>query len=264
MTDTTQLTPDPAGRVVLVTGGASGLGEATARHFHALGHPVVILDRDGDRAAAIAAELGSGVIAVAGSVVDEDDTRRAVDAACELGELRVAIACAGGGEAAGRVIDRHGAPHDLGAFTRTLELNVVGSFNTMRLAASAMVRHEPDPDGERGVVLLVSSGAGFEGQIGQIAYGSAKSALIGMTLIGARDLAGSGIRVNAIAPGVMDTPAWSQAPQELRDQLAATVPFPNRLGAPDEFARLAEHLVANRYLNGQVVRLDGALRFGPR
>jgi 3-hydroxyacyl-CoA dehydrogenase / 3-hydroxy-2-methylbutyryl-CoA dehydrogenase len=250
--------------VVLVTGAASGLGEATARHFHALGHPVVVFDRDGARADAVVADLGDGAAAVVGSVIDEDDTRRAVDAASDLGELRVAVACAGGGEAAGRVVDRKGNPHDLTAFTRTLDLNVTGSFNTLRLAAAAMAGLEPDEGGERGVVVLVTSGAGFEGQIGQIAYGSAKSALIGMTLIGARDLASSGIRVNAVAPGVMDTPAWSQAPQELRDQLAATVPFPHRLGRPDEFASLVQHLVENQYLNGHVARIDGALRFGPR
>lgn len=255
---------DAATRVALVTGAASGLGEATARHLHALGHPVVVFDRDADRAEAVVAGLGERAVAVVGSVIDEADTLRAVDAARELGELRIAVACAGGGAAAERVVNKKGEPHSLAGFTTTLDLNVVGSFNTLRLASAAMAQLEPDEDGERGAVVLVTSGAGFEGQIGQIAYSSAKAALIGMTLVAARDLANVGVRVNAVAPGVMDTPAWAQAPQELRDQLAATVPFPHRLGRPDEFARLVEHLVENRYLNGHVARIDGALRFGPR
>jgi NAD(P)-dependent dehydrogenase (short-subunit alcohol dehydrogenase family) len=152
----------------------------------------------------------------------------------------------------------------MGIFERTIALNVTGSFNTLRLCAAAMSENDPDTDGERGVVVLVSSGAGFEGQIGQIAYGSAKSALIGMTLIGARDLSSIGVRVNAIAPGVMNTSAWEQAPPEMKSALEATVPFPRRLGEPNEFARLAEHLCENHYLNGHVARLDGALRFGPK
>jgi NAD(P)-dependent dehydrogenase (short-subunit alcohol dehydrogenase family) len=256
--------PDPTNRVALVTGAASGLGEATARHFHALGHPVVLFDLNAEGLDAVAAALGDRVAGVAGSVIDPDDTQRAVDAAAGLGGLRIAVACAGGGAAASRVVDRKGNPHPLDAFTQTLDLNVVGTFNTLRLAAVAMSGLEPDADGERGAIVLVTSGAAFEGQIGQIAYGSAKSALLGMTLIAARDLSSQGIRVNAVAPGVMDTAGWAQAPEELRDQLAATVPFPHRLGHPHEFARLVQHLVENQYLNGHVARIDGALRFGPR
>lgn len=250
--------------VVLVTGGASGLGEATTDHFIDLGHPVVVLDLDADRCAASATRLGDRGTVVRGSVLDDDDVQRAIDAAAALGGLRWVVACAGGGEAGGRTVGKGGVPHDRGIFQRTIDLNVTGSFNTLRLCASAMSTNEPDDDGERGAIVLVSSGAGFEGQIGQIAYGSAKAALLGMTLIGARDLASIGVRVNAIAPGVMDTSAWSQAPPELKANLEATVPFPKRLGAPDEFARLAEHLLTNHYLNGHVARLDGALRFGPK
>lgn len=255
---------DTARTVVLVTGGASGLGEATAKYFATQGHPVVVVDLDATKCAALSEWLGARGAVVCGSILDDADLGAAIDAAKGFGELRWVIACAGGGEVGGRVVGKGGVPHDMGIFERTIALNVTGSFNTLRLCAAAMSTNEPDPDGERGAVVLVSSGAGFEGQIGQIAYGSAKSALIGMTLIGARDLSSVGIRVNAIAPGVMDTAAWSQAPAELKAGLEATVPFPKRLGAPEEFARLAEHLCDNRYLNGHVARLDGALRFGPK
>jgi NAD(P)-dependent dehydrogenase (short-subunit alcohol dehydrogenase family) len=249
---------------VLVTGGASGLGAATVEHFVALGHPVVVLDRDPAACAALAGRLGDRGVVVTGSVLDDDDVRSAIDAADRLGGLRWVVACAGGGEAGGRVVGRDGTPHDREVFERTMSLNVTGSFNTVRLCASAMAGNAPDAGAERGAIVLVSSAAGYEGQIGQIAYGSAKAALIGMTLIAARDLSSIGVRVNAIAPGVMDTAAWSQAPPDLKAALEATVPFPRRLGAPDEFARLAEHLLTNRYMNGHVARLDGALRFAPK
>jgi len=255
---------DPTNRAVLITGGASGLGEATALYFVDQGHPVIVLDRDVAKCEAMAAQLGDRGAVICGSVLDDADVQRAVDAARNFGELRWVIACAGGGEVGGRIVGKGGVPHDMGIFQRTLELNVTGSFNTLRLAASAMSENDPDPDGERGAAVLITSGAGFEGQIGQIAYGSAKSALIGMTLIAARDLSSVGIRVNAIAPGVMNTSAWEQGPPELKASLESTVPFPKRLGAPLEFARLAEHLLSNRYMNGHVARLDGALRFGPK
>ena len=255
---------DHSRRAVLITGGASGLGEATALYFAAQGSPVVVIDRDSAKCDAIASKLGDRGAAVCGSVLDDEDVHRAIDAARGFGELRWVVACAGGGEVGGRIVGKGGVPHDMGIFQRTIDLNVTGSFNTLRLAASAMAENEPDPDGERGAAVLVTSGAGFEGQIGQIAYGSAKSALIGMTLIAARDLSSVGIRVNAIAPGVMNTSAWEQGPPELKASLEATVPFPKRLGDPEEFARLAEHLLSNRYMNGHVARLDGALRFGPK
>lgn len=255
---------DPSDRSVLVTGGASGLGEATALYFLGLGHPVVVIDRDEMKCGVIADRLGDRGAVVCGSVLDDADVQAAIDAARSFGELRWVVASAGGGEAGGRLVGKGGTPHDMGIFQRTIDLNVTGTFNTLRLTASAMSENTPDADGERGAVVLVSSGAGFEGQIGQIAYGSAKAALVGMTLIGARDLSSVGVRVNAIAPGVMDTSAWEQAPPEMKAALEATVPFPKRLGAPEEFARLAEHLLSNRYMNGHVARLDGALRFAPK
>ena len=253
-----------ASEVVLVTGGASGLGEATALYFAEAGHPVVVIDLDATKCAAMAERLGERGAVIAGSILDDADVNAAIEAARSFGALRWVVACAGGGEAGGRTVGKGGVPHDMGIFERTIALNVTGSFNTLRLCASAMSTNEPDADGERGAIVLVSSGAGFEGQIGQIAYGSAKSALIGMTLIGARDLSSIGVRVNAIAPGVMDTAAWSQAPPDMKAALEATVPFPKRLGTPTEFARLAEHLLDNHYLNGHVARLDGALRFSPK
>jgi len=258
------MTTDPSERTVLISGGASGLGEVTALWFLGLGHPVVVLDLDAKKCEAMKEHLGDRGAVVCGSVLDDADVQRAIDAARIFGELRMVIACAGGGEVGGRIVGKGGVPHDMGIFQRTLELNVTGSFNTLRLAAAAMSENDPDSDGERGAALLVTSGAGFEGQIGQIAYGSAKSALIGMTLIAARDLSSVGIRVNAIAPGVMNTSAWEQGPPELKTALESTVPFPKRLGEPEEFARLAEHLLTNRYMNGHVARLDGALRFAPK
>jgi NAD(P)-dependent dehydrogenase (short-subunit alcohol dehydrogenase family) len=253
------------GSVAVVTGGASGLGEAAARRFHALGATVVIFDRDAERAKRLAAELGNCAEAVDGDVLSEPDTQRALDVATELGGVRILIACAGGAVGGGgRTVDRSGAPHDLAAFSATVQLNVVGTFNSVRLAAAAMAKLEPQDDGERGAIVTTASIAGFEGQIGQIAYGSAKAALIGMTLIAARDLAAVGVRVNCIAPGTMATRAWDRAPAKLRADLERKVPFPARFGHPEEFGALAEHLVTNRYINGQVVRLDGAIRFDPK
>lgn len=257
-------TVDRSRNVILVTGGASGLGLATVTYFAERGFPVVVIDRDAEKCAVVATSLGEKGVVVCGSVLDEEDVNRAIASASSLGVLRWVVACAGGGEAGGRLVGKGAMPHDIGVFQRTMDLNVTGTFNTLRLAAAAMSTNEPDEDGERGAAVLVTSGAGFEGQIGQIAYGSAKSALIGMTLIAARDLSSVGIRVNAIAPGVMDTSAWEQAPVELKSALEATVPFPRRLGSPEEFARLAEHLLENRYMNGHVARLDGALRFAPK
>lgn len=249
--------------VVLVTGGASGLGEATARHLRTRGAKVVIFDRDRERTQALADELG--IVGATGDVTSEADTEAAIGRALELGPLRAVVAVAGGALITTRTVGRDGTPHPLQGFVDTLNLNVVGTFNTLRLAAAAMAAQEPtDADGERGVFTLTSSIAGYEGQIGQISYGTAKAGIIGMTLIAARDLASSGIRVNAIAPGTMGTQAWEQAPDGLRPALEAKVPFPRRFGRPQEFAELAEHLTTNSYLNGQVIRLDGAIRFDPR
>ncbi len=261
-----------AGNVALVTGAASGLGEATARHLRGLGATVVLFDRDGERTPKIAAELGDAPHVV-GDATREADVQAAVDAAASAGPLRIVVACAGGATASQRTIRRDGTPHDLDLFVATMNLNVVSTFNTVRLAAAAMAELDPadggpdsgpDGDGERGVIVTTSSIAGYEGQVGQIAYATAKAGIIGMTLVAARDLASVGVRVNSIAPGTIGTRAWEQAPADMRAALAAKVPFPGRFGRPSEFARLAEHLITNCYINGHVVRLDGAIRFDPK
>jgi NAD(P)-dependent dehydrogenase (short-subunit alcohol dehydrogenase family) len=248
----------------LITGGASGLGAATTRHLYAHGASVVVFDRDAAKGEQLVAALGDRAVFVAGDVLSTDDTERAIAAATELGGLRVVVACAGGARGVQRTLGRDDKPHDLDLFADTIQLNLVGSFNTARLAAAAMAAQEPREDGERGVIVFVASIAGYEGQIGQVAYGSAKAGIIGMTLIAARDLASRGIRVNAIAPGTIRTEAWDLAPAEMLEGFESKVPFPRRLGDPSEFAALVEHLVTNRYMNGHVVRLDGAIRFDPR
>jgi NAD(P)-dependent dehydrogenase (short-subunit alcohol dehydrogenase family) len=256
------------GNVALVTGAGSGLGKATARFLHAEGAKVVLFDMDVERGAAVAAELGERAVFVAGSILESDDLERAIATATELGGLRMVFAIAGGvprGVRAGRTVSRDGTPHSLEAYSSVVELNLIGTFNTLRLGAAAMSVQEPiTEDGERGVIVTTASIAGYEGQIGQIAYGSAKAGVIGMTIIAARDMSAAGVRVNCIAPGTMFTEAWDMAPDELRLALEAKVPFPRRLGHPDEFAALAAHFVTNAYLNGHVARLDGAIRFDPR
>jgi NAD(P)-dependent dehydrogenase (short-subunit alcohol dehydrogenase family) len=253
------------GNVALVTGGASGLGEATARHLIDRGAQVVVFDRDVDRATDVTKALGSAALAVGGDASSEADVANAVEAASGLGPLRILVTCAGGATRSARTVARNGQAHDLGDFVSTLNLNVVTTFNSLRLAAAAMAALDPeDEDGERGAIVTTASIAGYEGQIGQIAYGTAKAGIIGMTLIAARDLAANGIRVNAIAPGTIRTRAWDQAPADLIDTLESKVPFPRRFGRPEEFAELVEHLVTNRYINGHVVRIDGAIRFDPK
>ena len=254
------------GNVALVTGGASGLAKATARHIHARGAKVVILDRNAEGARQVADELGDGAVGVGGSILDEADVAHAIEVAQGLGALRMCFAIAGGGvPGGGRTVNRDGSPHALEPFAKTVELNMVGTFNTMRMASSAMAQLEPaNEDGERGAIVLTASIAGIEGQIGQISYGSAKAGIIGMTIIAARDLAAVGIRVNCIAPGTMLTEAWGLTRSTIQESLEAKVPFPRRFGKPEEFARLAEHLVTNEYLNGTVIRLDGAVRFDPK
>jgi NAD(P)-dependent dehydrogenase (short-subunit alcohol dehydrogenase family) len=256
---------DLHGRALLVTGGASGLGEATVRYFAARGTNVVVFDRDGERGKAIQAELGGSIVFVEGSVLDDDDVQAAVAAATDLGGLRGVVACAGGARNSARTISRDGTPHDRDLFTDTVDLNLVGTFNTLRFSASAMNALDPvDDDGQRGAIVMVASIAGYEGQIGQLAYGAAKAGIIGMTIVAARDLSSAGIRVNSIAPGTIHTRAWDGAPAEMRKAFEDKVPFPKRFGRPEEFAALAEHLLTNDYLNGHVARLDGAIRFDPK
>jgi NAD(P)-dependent dehydrogenase (short-subunit alcohol dehydrogenase family) len=254
---------DVAGSVALVTGGASGLGAATARRLAAAGATVVILDLPTSAGADVAASLPGNARFAPADVTDAEAVERAVALAAEAGDLRVLVCCAGVGTPA-RVVGRDGAPMPLVHFTRILEINLVGTFNAVRLAAARMVGTPPNTDGERGVVVMTASIAAFDGQIGQAAYSASKGGIVGMTLPLARDLARDGVRVVCIAPGVFDTPLLGNAPQQLRDALGAAVPFPPRLGRPDEFAALAEAIVGNAMLNGEVIRLDGAMRMPPR
>jgi NAD(P)-dependent dehydrogenase (short-subunit alcohol dehydrogenase family) len=248
----------------VVTGGASGLGAATVRRLVAAGAQVVIADRDEDRGAALAGELGDRAHFAHADVTDANSLYSVIDRAVELAPLRVAVSCAGVGFAA-RTLNRDGVPHDLQLFKTVIEVNLVGTFNVIRLAAAAMAKNDPDPEtGERGVVINTASVAAFEGQIGQIAYAASKSGVAGMTLPAARDLAPAGIRVVTIAPGVFDTQMLAMLPDEAKSALGASVVFPKRLGDPDEYAALVAHAVDNHYLNGEVIRLDGALRMGPR
>jgi NAD(P)-dependent dehydrogenase (short-subunit alcohol dehydrogenase family) len=255
---------DLAGRSAIVTGGAGGLGAATVRRLVGLGAGVAILDQAGDRAAEVAGELGDTVVAVGGDVNDDEDVAAAIAAAGTVGTLSVVVNIAGGGVGGGRTVGRDGKPHDMGAFTTTMAMNAFGTFNVTRLAAAAMAANEPDDHGQRGVVVNTGSIAGMEGQAGQVAYGAAKAAVLGMTLPLARDLAPVGVRVCGIAPGTMGTPLMLGAPQEMQDHLVESIVFPKRMGRPEEFALLVEAIATNPYLNGENIRLDGALRFPPR
>lgn len=255
---------EPAGRSALVTGGAGGLGGATVRRLVETGCGVAIFDRDGDRAAALADELGDLAVAATGDVNDDADVGAAIAAAQTLGPLSVVVNVAGGGVGGGRTVGRDGSPHDKDAFVGTMEMNAIGTFNVSRLAASAMGANEPDDEGERGVIVNTASIAGIEGQTGQLAYAAAKAAILGMTLPMARDLSPLGIRVCAIAPGTMGTPLMMSTPEELQAHLVSTIQFPKRMGKPEEFALLVESIVRNPYLNGESIRLDGALRFPPK
>jgi NAD(P)-dependent dehydrogenase (short-subunit alcohol dehydrogenase family) len=246
----------------LVTGGASGLGLATARRLAARGARVVVCDLPHSDGAAVAASLGGGARVVAAAVGDEAGMQQAVAAAEALGALRVLVHCAGRADAL-RVLDRDGKPGSLEHYAEVIRVNLVGSFNALRLAAASMARTEP-VEGERGVCILTASIAGYEGQIGQLPYASSKAGVIGMTLTAARDLASRLIRVCTIAPGIFDTPMLQRMPEEVRRSLGASVPNPARLGQPEEYAALALHIVENPMLNGETIRLDGALRMAPR
>ncbi len=244
------------GTTALITGGASGLGLATAEAMAARGARVVILDLPSSRGEEQAKRLGG--VFVGGDVTSEEDVRRAVDAAAGL---RVLVNCAGIGPSA-RIVGRDG-PHPLDAFRRVVDINLVGTFNALRLAAACMARSEP-VDGDRGVIVNTASVAAFEGQVGQAAYAASKAGIVGLTICAARDLASLGIRVCTIAPGIFDTPLLGTLSEEFRQSLSAAVPNPKRLGSPGEYAALAVHIVENGYLNGETIRLDGAIRMPPR
>jgi NAD(P)-dependent dehydrogenase (short-subunit alcohol dehydrogenase family) len=249
------------GTSAIVTGGASGLGAGTVRKLTALGVRCTIFDRNEQGAKDLASEIGANYCG--GDVTNPEDCQRAVDQAAEGGQLRVAVNCAGTGWV-GRVINRDNSPHDLGAFKFIQELNVIGTFNVMTRAASAIAQTDPLADGERGVVVNTASVAAFEGQIGQLAYSASKGAVVGMTLPAARDLAPVGIRVVTIAPGLFDTPLLGMLPAEQREALGQSVLFPKKLGQPEEFGELVAHIVRNSYLNGEVIRLDGGIRMPPK
>jgi 3-hydroxyacyl-CoA dehydrogenase / 3-hydroxy-2-methylbutyryl-CoA dehydrogenase len=250
------------GAIALVAGGASGLGEATARRLHADGAEVVIADLNAGKGEALAAELGERASFVEANVLEADQVQAAVDAAAERGALRISVCCAGIGWAQ-RTVSKQG-PHDLEIFSNVIKVNLIGTFNVLRLAASAMVGGEPDEGGERGVCVNTASIAAFDGQIGQVAYSASKGGIVGLTLPAARDLAGRGVRVVTVAPGLFDTPLLAALPQEQREALGAGIPFPSRLGLPAEYADLVAAIVANPMLNGETIRLDGALRMPPR
>ncbi len=248
--------------VAVVTGAASGLGLACARRLVAKGMQVVIADLPGSRGGEVAAELGAAAHFVAADVSSGEQMVAVFDQARALGAVRALVHCAGRGGPV-RLLDREGKPGSLADFETIIRINLTGSFNTLRLAAAAMAVNEP-VDGDRGACVLTASIAGYEGQIGQIPYASSKAGVIGMTLVAARDLAQRGIRVCTIAPGVFDTPILARLPEHVKASLGAAVPHPPRLGRADEFAALALHILENPMLNGETIRLDGALRMAPR
>jgi NAD(P)-dependent dehydrogenase (short-subunit alcohol dehydrogenase family) len=249
------------GAGAIVAGGASGLGAATARLLAEKGARVAIADLDGDKASALAEELGGAGFKA--DVTNEDEVKAAVDGAVEaLGGIRLAVSCAGIGWAE-RTVGKNG-PANLQPFETVIRVNLIGTFNVLRLAAAAMAQNEPDEGGERGAVVMTASIAAFDGQIGQTAYAASKGGIVGLTLPAARDLSRQGIRVNTIAPGTFDTPLLAGLPEPAREALGQQIPFPSRLGDPTEFAALACHIAQNPMLNGETIRLDGALRMPPK
>jgi NAD(P)-dependent dehydrogenase (short-subunit alcohol dehydrogenase family) len=249
------------GITAVVTGGASGLGRATAERLIRSGAQVVIVDLPSSPGKDVAKEIGAAAY-VAGDITSEADMRAAFDAAEAIGLLRATVHCAGRGGAL-RILDKEGRPGSLEQYAGAITTNLVGTFNVLRLAAASMAKNQPI-DGERGAIVLTASIAAYEGQIGQIPYASSKAGIVGMTLVAARDLANRAVRVCTIAPGIFDTPMLARVTPEFREALAQSVPNPPRLGRPDEYAQLAEQIIANPMLNGETIRLDGALRMTPR
>ncbi|MEU9456133.1 SDR family NAD(P)-dependent oxidoreductase [Streptomyces sp. NPDC048277] len=247
----------------LVTGGASGLGAATAAAFADAGAKVVITDLPGSPGAETAAAIGGAVRFVPADITDEESLRAPLEAAQEAGNLRAVVHCAGRGGDRLRILDKSGAPATLDSYRQVLEVNLVGSYNVLRLAAAAMAGNTVE-DGDRGAIVLTASAAAFEGQIGQTSYAASKGGVHAMTLVAARDLASWAIRVNTIAPGTFDTPMLARLREDIRRGIAETIPHPRRLGNPEDYADLALTLVRNPYVNGETIRLDGALRMGPR
>jgi NAD(P)-dependent dehydrogenase (short-subunit alcohol dehydrogenase family) len=251
---------DIAGKVFIVTGGASGLGEGTARMLAANGGKVVIADMQVEKGEAIAKEIGGTFVKC--DVSQEADSQAVVAKAVAMGKLMGLVNCAGIAPAE-KTVGKNGA-HSLALFSKTITVNLIGSFNMIRLSAEAMSRNEPEATGERGVLISTASVAAYDGQMGQAAYSASKGGVVGMTLPIARDLARNGIRNMTIAPGIFGTPMMFGMPQEVQDSLAASVPFPSRLGTPLDYAKLVRHIFENDMLNGEVIRLDGAIRLAPR
>src|SRR3954451_5359532 len=251
------------GANALVAGGASGLGAATVRALHERGASVVIADLNAEKGEALASELGENAAFMETNVMEPEPVQGAVDAAADApGGLRISVCCAGITWAQ-RTAPKQG-PHDLEIFHNVIKVNLVGTFNVLRLACAAMSDNEPGDEGERGVCINTASIAAWDGQIGQVAYSASKGGVVGLTLPAARDLASRGVRVVTIAPGLFDTPLLAALPEDARAELGRQIPFPSRLGLPDEYAALARHIVENRMLNGETIRLDGALRMAPR
>ena len=246
-----------------ITGGGSGLGAATARLFAENGAHVALADVDEEAGEQMASQIGSAAEFVRTDVTDEESVQDALDSVVEIfGSLNGVVNCAGIGPAA-KVVGKKGV-HDLGLFTKTVEINLVGTFNVIRFAAVRLAENELGEDGERGVIINTASVAAYDGQIGQAAYAASKGGVVALTLPVARELASSGIRVVTIAPGIFETPMLAALPEDAKDSLGKQVPFPPRLGRPEEYAALAKHIVENQMLNGEVIRLDGAIRMAPR
>jgi len=250
-----------AGAAAIVTGGASGLGAATARRLATAGMAVVLADLQDEAGDALASEIGG--VYIHADVTDSSELGAAVVAAAGMGQLRVLVNCAGIGVAA-RTLDRQGEPHDLGRFEKVIAVNLVGTFNAIRLTAAEMADAEPLESGERGAIVNTASVAAYDGQIGQAAYSASKGGIVGMTLPVARDLASIGVRVNTIAPGIMDTPMLAGLPEAARESLGHQVLNPRRLGTPDEYAALAYFLITHSYMNAETVRMDGGIRMAPK
>ncbi len=249
-----------AGKVFIVTGGASGLGEGTARLLAAGGAKVVIADMQAEKGESVAKDIGGAFVKC--DVSNEADGMAAITTATSMGKLMGLVNCAGIAPAE-KTVGKNGA-HGLAVFSKCITVNLIGSFNMIRLAAEAMCKNEPEVTGERGVMISTASVAAYDGQMGQAAYSASKGGIVGMTLPIARDLARNGIRNMTIAPGIFGTPMMFGMPQEVQDSLAASVPFPSRLGTPQDYAKLALHIFENDMLNGEVIRLDGAIRLAPR